>query len=265
VLLRWVAEKWNLANAYEDVLMSESRVALITGAAHRLGAEIAHHLHQAGLRVLIHYRNSNAPADALAAELNALRPDSARTLAADLLDLAAVEQLAQAAQTTWGRVDVLINNASTYYPTPIGSITSTHWDDLIGSNLRAPLFLSQALAPSLKERGGSIVNMVDIHAEKPLPEHPVYSVAKAGLAMLTRALATELSPEVRVNAVAPGIILWPERELSNTEKSAMLERVALGRKGEPSDIAETVRFLALDAIYVTGQIIAVDGGRSLTH
>lgn len=245
--------------------MSERRVALITGAAHRLGAEIARHLHQAGLRVLIHYRNSSTSADALAAELNSLHHDSARTLAADLLDLAAIEQLAHAALQAWGRVDVLINNASTYYPTPVGSITSTHWDDLIGSNLRAPLFLSQALAPSLKAGSGSIVNMVDIHAEKPLHGHPVYSVAKAGLAMLTRSLAIELGPEVRVNAVAPGIILWPERELSDTEKSAMLERVVLGRKGEPNDIAKTVCFLALDARYVTGQILAVDGGRSLTH
>lgn len=245
--------------------MSESRVALITGAAHRLGAEITRHLHRAGLRVLIHYRSSHAPANALAAELNTLRPDSARTLAADLLDLAAIDALANAAVSAWGRVDVLINNASTYYPTPIGEIASSHWDDLIGSNLRAPLFLAQALAPSLKAQRGSIVNMVDIHAEKPLPGHALYSVAKAGLVMLTRALATELSPEVRVNAVAPGIILWPERELSDHEKSAMLERVALGRKGEPSDIAETVRFLALDAAYVTGQIVAVDGGRSLTH
>ncbi len=245
--------------------MSERRVALITGAAHRLGAEIARHLHQAGLRVLIHYRNSSTSADALAAELNALHHDSARTLAADLLDLTAIEQLAHAALQAWGRVDVLINNASTYYPTPVGSITSTHWDDLIGSNLRAPLFLSQALAPSLKASSGSIVNMVDIHAEKPLHGHPVYSVAKAGLAMLTRSLAIELGPEVRVNAVAPGIILWPERELSDTEKSAMLERVVLGRKGEPNDIAKTVCFLALDARYVTGQILAVDGGRSLTH
>jgi pteridine reductase len=245
--------------------MSERRVALITGAAHRLGAEIARHLHQAGLRVLIHYRSSSTSADALAAELNALHHDSARTLAADLLDLTAIEQLAHAALQAWGRVDVLINNASTYYPTPVGSITSTHWDDLIGSNLRAPLFLSQALAPSLKAGSGSIVNMVDIHAEKPLHGHPVYSVAKAGLAMLTRSLAIELGPEVRVNAVAPGIILWPERELSDTEKSAMLERVVLGRKGEPNDIAKTVCFLALDARYVTGQILAVDGGRSLTH
>jgi pteridine reductase len=245
--------------------MSERRVALITGAAHRLGAEIARHLHQAGLRVLIHYRNSSTSADALAAELNSLHHDSARTLAADLLDLTAIEQLAHAALQAWGRVDVLINNASTYYPTPVGSITSTHWDDLIGSNLRAPLFLSQALAPSLKASSGSIVNMVDIHAEKPLHGHPVYSVAKAGLAMLTRSLAIELGPEVRVNAVAPGIILWPERELSDTEKSAMLERVVLGRKGEPNDIAKTVCFLALDARYVTGQILAVDGGRSLTH
>ena len=245
--------------------MSERRVALITGAAHRLGAEIARHLHQAGLRVLIHYRNSSTSADALAAELNALHHDSARTLAADLLDLTAIEQLAHAALQAWGRVDVLINNASTYYPTPVGSITSTHWDDLIGSNLRAPLFLSQALAPSLKAGSGSIVNMVDIHAEKPLHGHPVYSVAKAGLAMLTRSLAIELGPEVRVNAVAPGIILWPERELSDTEKSAMLERVVLGRKGEPNDIAKTVCFLALDTRYVTGQILAVDGGRSLTH
>ncbi len=245
--------------------MSESRVALITGAAHRLGAEITRQLHAAGLRVLIHYRNSRAPADALAAALNQQRPDSARTLSADLLDLSAIEQLAQAALSAWGRIDVLINNASTYYPTPIGSIQSEQWDDLIGSNLRAPLFLSQALAPSLKAQRGSIVNLADIHAEKPLRGHPVYSIAKAGLAMLTRALATELSPEVRVNAVAPGIILWPERPLSDAEKSAMLEHVALGRKGEPCDIAETVRFLALNAGYVTGQIIAVDGGRSLTH
>ncbi len=245
--------------------MSETRVALITGAAHRLGAEITRHLHAAGLRVLIHYRNSRAPAEQLAASLNALRPDSARILSANLLDITAIEQLAQAAATAWGRLDVLINNASTYYPTPMGNIQLEQWEDLMGSNLRAPLFLSQALAESLRTQHGSIVNMVDIHAEKPLPGHPVYSVAKAGLAMLTRALATELGPEVRVNAVAPGIILWPEHELSDAEKNAMLERVALGRKGEPNDIAKTVCFLALEATYVTGQIVAVDGGRTLTH
>ena len=241
----------------------EGRVALITGAARRVGAEIATHLHAAGADVCIHYRRSAADADGLVARLNALRPDSAAGFPADLLDTAALPALIGAVKDWRGGLDILVNNASTFYPTPLGEITEADWDDLVGSNFKAPLFLSQAAAASLRERHGSIVNIVDIHAQRPLSKHVVYSPAKAGLAMLTRALAKELAPDVRVNGVSPGAILWPESDMSAATKASILDQVPLARAGAPGDIAGCVLYLVRDATYVTGQIVAVDGGRSI--
>jgi pteridine reductase len=241
----------------------EGCVALVTGAARRVGAEIATQLHAAGADVGVHYRNSGEDAASLVAHLNGLRPDSAAAFRADLLDTASLPALI-AAITDWrGGLDILVNNASTFYPTPLGEITEADWDDLVGSNFKAPLFLSQAAAPSLRERRGSIVNIVDIHAQRPLRDHLVYGPAKAGLAMVTRSLAKALAPEVRVNGVSPGAILWPEGGMSETAKTSILEQVPLARPGDPADIAGCVLYLVRDATYVTGQILAVDGGRSI--
>jgi pteridine reductase len=239
------------------------RIALVTGAARRVGAEIATQLHAAGADVGIHYRNSGEDATNLVARLNGLRPNSAAAFQADLLDTVSLPALVAAVVDWRGGLDVLVNNASTFYPTPLGEITEAHWDDLVGSNFKAPLFLSQAAAPSLRERRGSIVNIVDIHAQRPLRDHLVYGPAKAGLAMLTRALAKELAPEVRVNGVSPGAILWPEGGMSETAKASILDQVPLARPGDPADIAGCVLYLVRDANYVTGQIVAVDGGRSI--
>jgi pteridine reductase len=236
---------------------------LITGGARRLGAAIARTLHDAGARVMIHHRHSGAAAAALAAELNAARPGSAATIGADLGDLAGLPGLVAGTIATFGRLDVLVNNASTFYPTPIGSITAAMFDDLIGSNLRAPLFLTQAAAPELRRRGGLVLNLVDIHAFRPLKNHPVYSAAKAGLAMLTQSLARELAPEVRVNGIAPGPVMWPEGEMDAELKARILERTALKRIGSPEDIARAALFFVRDAPYVTGQILPVDGGRTV--
>ena len=238
-------------------------VALITGGARRVGAEIVRTLHAAGARVVVHYRESHDAAVALAAELNDKRPDSIAIHGADLTDPAAPEALVAAALQTFGRLDILINNASTFYPTEVGQITMAQWDDLMGSNLKAPLFLSQAAAPSLRERQGLIINIVDVHALRPLKRHPVYSVAKAGLAMLTRSLARELGPNIRVNGIAPGPVLWPERPMDERLKSEIVARTALKRPGSPRDVARTALFLATDAAYITGQIVVVDGGRSI--
>ena len=195
--------------------------------------------------------------------MNESRPDSARAFRADLLDTPSLPQLVADIVSWHGRLDILVNNASTFYPTPVGEITEESWTDLVGSNLKAPLFLCQAAAPALREAEGSIVNMIDIHAHRPLRDHPVYGSAKAGLAMLTRSLAKDLAPDVRVNGVAPGAILWPEGEMTDTTKSSILAQVPLGRPGDPDDIAGCILYLARDASYVTGQIIAVDGGRSV--
>jgi pteridine reductase len=238
---------------------------LITGAARRIGAAIARELHGRGAHVLIHYHHAAEPARLLVDELNTQRPDSAHCHAADLRETAQLKALADAAWHRWGQLDGLVNNASTFYPTPIGSTTDTQWDDLMGTNLRAPYFLTQALTPALRASQGAVVNLVDIHAERPLKEHSVYSVAKAGLAMMTRSLARELAPDIRVNGVAPGAILWPERPMSTLARERIVERVALKRPGTPQDIARTVAFLMFEAPYVTGQILAVDGGRNLGH
>lgn len=236
---------------------------MITGGARRVGAEIARTLHGAGANLLIHYRTSAVAAEGLARELNGKRAGSAAVAKADLLDHAAPESLVAAALREFGRLDVLINNASTFYPTEMGKVTSAQWEELLGSNLRAPFFLAQAAAASLKARQGLIVNIVDIHALRPLKGHPVYSIAKAGLAMLTRSLARELGPEVRVNGIAPGPVLWPEQTMDQELQREIIGKTALKRQGSPQDIARTALFLAKDAPYITGQVIAVDGGRSI--
>jgi len=246
-----------------DTAEPNNKVALITGAAHRIGAELARQLHAAGMNIALHYRNSKEQAEALAVELNDSRPDSVVTIQADLLDTAGLPRVIAAARQSWQRLDVLLNNASTFYPTPVGNTDEAAWDDLMGSNLKAPFFLAQAAAPELKQRGGCIVNIVDIHAHRPMKGYPVYSVAKAGLAMLTMTLARELGPEVRVNGVAPGAILWPEHEMDESQKNELLDRTALKRQGSPADIARTALFLIRDADYISGQIINVDGGRTL--
>lgn len=242
----------------------EGRWALVTGAAKRIGAVIASTLHGAGANIAIHYFSSKDSASALAGQLNARRPDSAITAGADLRDVAALERMAhEVLEHTGGRLDVLVNNASNFYPTPLGSVTDEQWHDLIDSNLKAPLFLSQATLPALRAARGVIVNIVDIHARRPLRDHPVYGAAKAGLGMLTRSLAKDLGPDVRVNGVAPGAILWPEHGMSESLRNAIVRQTALKRAGSPEDIASAVLFLVRDAPYVTGEIIAVDGGRSV--
>lgn len=239
------------------------KTALITGAARRVGAQIARVLHGAGANVVLHYRSSAEDATRLAEELNAARPHSAALAECDLLDVAQVKNLPASAQQAFGGLDILINNASTFYPTPVGDITEIDWDDLIGTNLRAPLFLAQAAAPLLHERAGLIINVADIHGLRPLRRYPVYSIAKAGLIMLTRALARELGPHVRVNAVAPGPVMWPEDGLDEALQMKITQRTALKRPGSPEDVARVCLFFATGAPYVTGQILAVDGGRSI--
>jgi pteridine reductase len=242
----------------------DGRWALVTGAAKRIGAVIASTLHGAGANVAIHYNRSANDADQLAAQLNGRRASSAFTVPADMRDIAAVERMAaQVLERTGGRLDVLVNNASNFYPTPLGSVTLEQWDDLFGSNLKAPLFLSQAVLPALRAARGVIVNIVDVHAQRPLRDHPVYGPAKAGLAMLTRSLAKDLGPDIRVNGVSPGAILWPDEGMSDALRAGIIKQTALKRSGTPEDIAAAVLFLVRDAPYITGQIIAVDGGRSV--
>jgi len=239
------------------------KVVLVTGAARRIGAAIVTCLQQHGARVAIHYRGSADAAIQLRDAVNQARPDSAAVFQADLLVAGATTELIDAVVAWAGRLDGLVNNASTFYPTPVGSISEQDWDDLVGSNLKAPLFLSQAAAPHLCKSRGGIVNIVDVHAQRPLRNHTVYGAAKAGLAMLTRALAKDLAPEVRVNGVSPGAILWPEAGMSDDVQQTILRQVPLQRPGDPDDIAGCVLYLLADATYVTGQIIAVDGGRSI--
>jgi pteridine reductase len=248
---------------HDDPPPLQNRLVLITGGARRVGAEIARTLHDAGANLMIHYRSSAGAANALRDDLNRTRPGSAAVHRENLLDPDAADGLVAAALREFGRIDILINNASTFYPTPVGEITRTQWDDLMGSNLRAPFFLAQAAAPSLRAQGGLIINMVDIHALRPLKRHPVYSIAKAGLAMLTRSLARELGPDVRVNGIAPGPVLWPEQGMDESLKHEIIAKTALKRHGTPQDVARAALFLAKDAPFVTGQIIAVDGGRSI--
>lgn len=240
------------------------KTALITGAAQRVGAVIATTLHAAGMDVVIHYRNSATDAEELAERLNGIRSGSAKTARADLADSRQIGRLISDVALKGNGLDVLINNASSFYPTPVGSVTEGQWDDLMASNLKAPFFLSQAAAPFLRPKQGCIVNLVDIHADRPLKSHPVYCMAKAGLVMQTKSLARELGPEIRVNGVAPGAILWPE-EISDEAKDEIVARTALKRQGTPENIAEAVLYLVRDADYTTGQILAVDGGRTLSN
>jgi pteridine reductase len=238
---------------------------LITGAARRIGAAIARRLHASGARVALHCNRSRVEAERLAAELDALRAGSCVVVQGDLLDTANIPRIVEEAAAAFGRLDGLVNNASSFYATPLGSITARQWDDLVGTNLRAPLLLAQAAAPRLAAAKGAIVNVVDIHAELPLKDFVVYSVAKAGLAGLTRSLALELGPDVRVNGVSPGAILWPEggAHFEPEEKARIAAQTPLGRIGTPEDVAGAVKYLLFDAPFVTGQILAVDGGRGI--
>src|SRR5215510_6851648 len=239
------------------------KTALVTGGARRVGAAIARRLHAAGANVVLHYRDSEADAAKLEGDLNAVRAKSAARVKADLHAPIAPRALVSAALQSFGRLDLLVNNASSFFPVEVGAIESSHWEELIGSNLRAPLFICQEAAPELGKHEGSIVNIVDIHAERPLKGYPVYSIAKAGLAALTRSLAIELAPRVRVNGVAPGAIAWPEDgQFESGERARIVAGTPLGRTGSFEDIAHAVHFLAT-APFVTGQILAVDGGRSI--
>jgi pteridine reductase len=246
--------------------MTESlsgKAALVTGGARRVGAAIARRLHAAGANVLVHYRDSEKDAARLEAELNAMRPKSAAKVKAELLAPIAPLALVSAARERFGRLDILVNNASSFFPVELGAIEPSHWEELVGSNLRAPLFICQEAAPELAKHEGSIVNIVDIHAERPLRGYPLYTMAKAGLAGLTRSLAVELAPRVRVNGVAPGAIAWPEDgQFDDSERSRVVSTTPLARTGSPEDVAQAVHFLAC-APFITGEIIAVDGGRSL--
>lgn len=261
-----------------DSTNMKERVILVTGAAQRVGEQTVRYLHAAGARVVIHYRHHANQAAQLQQELNQLRKDSAISFGCDLANTAMLPGLIEQAQQTWGRLDALVNNASSFYPTPIGATTPLQWNDLFSANLQAPFFLAQAAAPFLKQNQGSIVNIVDIHAERPLRGYTVYCLAKAGLAMLTKSLACELGPEIRVNAVAPGAILWPvtkgpvtegpetktpEAAMSELVKQKIIDKTFLKRQGDPIEIAKAVLYLIRDATYTTGQILAVDGGRSL--
>lgn len=245
---------------------TQQRVALVTGSAKRIGAEVVHKLHAEGMNVILHYNGSQQLAEQIANELNAVRPDSLRLIRHNLLDFDQLNEFSQDVLSYYGRLDVLINNASTFYPTPMETITHEQWDDLIGVNLKAPLFLSHAFASALKSsNNGNIINIVDIHSGRPLKDYPIYSVAKAGLKMLTKSLARELAPQVRVNGVSPGAIMWPEVEEYEPMHEEIIERTALKREGHPKDIADSVWFLLSAADYITGQIIAVDGGRTLSN
>ncbi|MDN0075911.1 pteridine reductase [Crenobacter sp. SG2303] len=241
------------------------KVVLITGAARRVGAGIARHLHEHGWRLALHCRGSRAEADDLAEQLNAQRAGSTMVLQADLLDNERLPGLVDATVAAFGRLDALVNNASSFFPTEVGEVTEAAWHDLMGSNLKAPLFLAQAAAPHLAACGGAIVGIVDIHAERPMKSHLVYNLAKAGHAQLIRSLAIELAPKVRVNGVAPGSNVWPEGDsfFDSKLRTEIEASIPLQRTGTPDDIARTVRFLLDDAPYITGQIIAVDGGRSV--
>ena len=243
----------------------QGKVVFVTGGAKRVGAAICRRLHAAGATLAVHYRSSAREALALQDELNALRPDSAAAFNADLLDADALQPLVQSVVARFGRLDALVNNASSFFATPLDSIDERQWHDLLGTNLKAPLLLAQATAAELRRRHGRIVNIVDIHAERPMHGHLLYSVAKSGLAALTRGLAQEMAPQVRVNAVAPGVIIWPEggqwQDIEQRRK--IVAHTLLKREGEPDDVAKTVAFLIQDAPYITGQIISVDGGRSI--
>ncbi len=240
-----------------------TKCALVTGASQRIGADIARELHRRNFNVIVHYRESQSQATELARQLNADRNNSAVCLQADLSCLSEVQQLAIDASNVWGRIDALVNNASSFYPTPIKQASEQDWNTLVDSNLKGPFFLSQAFITSLEDTRGCIVNLIDIFGEKPMSEHCIYSIAKAGVTMMTKTQAKELAPHIRVNGVSPGAILWPEKNLSEEEKASILNKVPMQHIGATADIACTVAFLVCDAPYISGQVIAVDGGRSL--
>ena len=243
--------------------MTVRKNVLITGGAKRIGAACANLLHEDGCNIVLHYRSSERNARELCEEFNRIRPDSALIVQADLADMEQLAAVADAAKSAWGGIDALVNNASSFYPAGIGEVTENIWNELIGSNLKAPFFLTQALHPVLAARRGCVINITDIHAERGLKGYPVYSIAKAGLVAMTRVMAKELGPDIRVNAVSPGAILWPEQDMPESVKREIVDRIALKRSGAPEDIARAVRFLIQDADYITGQVIAVDGGRTL--
>lgn len=240
-----------------------AKTILITGGAKRIGRQMAITLHEAGHNIVVHYKSSAGSANNLVQNLNDQRADSAMALQGDLLDLSCIPGLIQQCLDAFGQLDSVINNASTFYPTPIELIEDDFWKDLVGSNLKAPAFIVKAAAKHLRESNGCIINIVDIHARNPMANHPIYCSAKAGLEMLTKSLARDLAPQVRVNAIAPGAILWPDYHTGDAKEQAVLEKVPLGRMGQPEDVAKLVKFLIDDADYITGQIIAVDGGRSV--
>jgi pteridine reductase len=246
-----------------EALALAGHIALVTGGARRVGAEIVKHLHAAGASVAIHYRHSQVAAQTLASELNAQRPDSAAIFSADLLQADSIPALVAAVTARWGGLHILVNNASSFYPTPLGELTSAQWTELMGSNLKAPLFLAQAAASELRRARGVIINIVDIHGLRPLPGYIVYSTAKAALIHLTKALARELAPEIRVNGIAPGPVLWPETGVDEAQRQEIIRSTLLQRAGTPADVARAVCFFAAAAPFVTGQILAIDGGRSL--
>lgn len=243
----------------------EGKVALITGGAHRLGAAIARLLHAQGMKLVIHYLNSEAQAHALQQELHAVRPESVMLVRGDLNHSdKLLKNVVYETVESFDRLDVLVNNAARFYPTPFGEVSEEQWNDLVGTNLKAPFFLSQAAAPHIRKQGGCILNIADIYGDRPLARYPVYSIAKAGLIMLTKSLARELGPEIRVNAVAPGAILWPEAGLDDMSKQRIISRTPLKRSGSPEDIARAALFLVRDADFISGQVLAVDGGRWVT-
>ena len=240
----------------------QDKVALITGGAHRIGAAIARTLHANGMRLVIHYHSSEAAAHKLQSELHKARADSVMLVRGDLSSGDRLgKNLVYETVEAFGRLDVLVNNAARFYPTPLGEATETQWEELLGTNLKAPFFLAQAALPHLKKHNGLIVNIADIYGERPLSNFPIYSIAKAGLVMLTKALARDAGPEVRANAIAPGVILWPEGGIDEMSKQRIISRTPLKRAGEPDDVARTVLFLVRDGAYITGQVIAIDGGR----
>ncbi|WP_090542577.1 pteridine reductase [Nitrosomonas sp. Nm132] len=243
----------------------KNKVILVTGGAKRVGAAICCKLHAQGANLMVHYRSSQNDAQMLQQTLEQTRSDSVALIQADLLDIDRLPDLIEETVRRFGKLDALVNNASSFFPTPIGQLTEQAWVDLMGSNLKAPLFLSQAAVPYLEKRHGCIVNIVDIHVEQPLKNYVIYNAAKGGLAALTRSLALELAPLIRVNGVSPGPILWPEHEewIDKSLRKEIIDRTLLKRMGEPEDIARAVHFLIADAPFITGQIIAVDGGRSI--
>lgn len=246
-----------------EALALSGQTALVTGGARRVGAEIVKHLHAAGATVAIHYRNSQEAAQNLAAELNAQRANSAISFGADLLQAQSIPELVAAVTTRCGGLHILVNNASSFYPTPLAELSDAQWTELMGSNLKAPLFMAQAAAAELRRARGLIINIVDIHGLRPLPGYIVYSTAKAALIHLTKALARELAPDIRVNGIAPGPVLWPETGVDAAQRQDIINSTLLQRAGTPADVARAVCFFASAAPFVTGQILAVDGGRSL--